>query len=771
MRKIMLLSLLAAVVSLSGAEFRVRGKVTAPDVKNVAVCDGEKFYPVKPDGSFDFTFKYEGTGFVYLDYPSTLKPEGRWSAALKPGDNKINFKLAAQKNLPETFTFVHGSDVQYNFKSKRGELMNDMYEISLAMKNANAQFIVFPGDMTEFGEVDQLAILKKEIDRGKFTYFPYFGGHDRLKSKPSFKNFTECFGAPYFGWHFGGIYFFSPVSEYQSLPERYARDRQVRWMKNALDRLAPGTPVLVNTHQPWYIFDLVENYAKAGKIKLLGFLGGHTHYHNLYEYKGYPVLCVSPLRSHDTGTFTKTLRLVTINPQGIVSTETRLLNQVRRVEPTLYNGDQLLVRIADYSDSPRKVTVTVNGKSIELKRQNQFVWGGVLPEKVTDAKGVQAVVTVQLSRIKFNKTVKLVNVPKLKWCAVLPDFQRSYPQAVVQGDMVIAGIEHGELPVGKNGGVVAFDRNTGKQLWRFNCPDVAVTVAADAKTVRALDINGVLYTLDIRNGKLIRSVTIPRRTSMYTRTHAGVKIAEGKVLVSMTHDSRAYIYCLDAETDKFAWKNPIPLNSAWNAVNFTVKDGKLYYNGASCNGCANIADGSIVWQRRDARKTSIGSHFFEGDDVYFYLRGILLKLNAKTGKPVWSDPKIPGSASTIGGVCVKFGKVLAVSTNGLVVNDAKTGKRLYRYNLQPLDEARGIGFQFLANTAAPMLWNDKVLLLGDNGTVFDATAYLRTAGPGKGVMPPKKIFETGFSFKGTPVIAGDMAYFIGYDGIVYALAY
>ncbi|MBQ9089201.1 MAG: PQQ-binding-like beta-propeller repeat protein [Lentisphaeria bacterium] len=771
MKKLLLLSAMAALFTLSGAEFRVRGKVTAPDVKSVAVCDGEKFYPVNKDGSFDFTFCYEGTGFVYLDHPSSLKPEGRWATALKPGENNVNFKLTAQNDVPETFTFVHGSDVQYNFKVKRGELMNDMYEISQVMKNANARFIVFPGDMTEFGEVDQLAILKQEIDNGKFRYFPYFGGHDRLKSKPSYKNFTECFGAPYFGWHFGGIYFFSPVSEYQSLPERYARDRQVRWMKNALSRLAPGTPVLVNTHQPWYIFDLVESFAKAGKIKLLGFLGGHTHYHNLYEYKGYPVLCVAPLRSHDSGSFTKRLRLVTINPQGIVSTETRLLNQVRRVEPTLYNGNQLLVRVADYSDEPRKVSVAVNNKTIELKKLNQLVWGGVLPEKITDPKGVTAVVSVELARIKFNKTVKLVNVPELKWCAVLPDFQRSYPQAAVQGNMVFAGIEHGELPVGKNGGVVAFDRKSGKQLWRFNCPDVAVAVAADAKTVRAFDINGVLYTLDIRNGKLLRSVTIPRRTSMYTRTHAGVKLAEGKVFVSLTHDSRAYIYCLDAQTDKFAWKKPLSLNSAWNAVNFTIKDGKLYYNGASCNGCVNIADGSHVWLRRDASKTSQGNHFFEGENVYFYLRATLLKLNAKTGKPVWRDPKVPGSSTTIGGVCVKDGKVLAVSTNGLVVDDAKTGKRIYRYNLQPLEESRGIGFQFLANTAAPMIWKNKILLLGDNGAVYDAADYLRTAGIPKGVIPPKKIFETGFAFKGTPVIDGDMAFFIGFDGVVYALEY
>jgi len=33
------------------------------------------------------------------------------------------------------------------------------------------------------------------------------------------------------------------------------------------------------------------------------------------------------------------------------------------------------------------------------------------------------------------------------------------------------------------------------------------------------------------------------------------------------------------------------------------------------------------------------------------------------------------------------------------------------------------------------------------------------------------IFETGFAFKGDPVIDGDLACFIGFDGVLYALKY
>ena len=758
----------AAVFAAAGAEFRVKGKVSAPDMKSVAVCDGEKFYPVAPDGSFDFTFNYEGTGFVYLDYPSTLKPQGKWSAALKPGENQVDFTLVKQEDVPETFTFVHGSDVQYNFQKKRAELTNDMAEIAAIIKDTGAKFITFPGDLTEFGDPEQLAILKEEIEKKQMNYFAFFGGHDRLHSKPSFKNFTGCFGAPYFGWHFGGIYFFSPVSEYNSLPEHYARTRQINWINNALSRLAPGTPVLVITHQPWYVFDQIEKFAADGRIRLLGFLGAHTHYQNLYEYKGYPVLNVSALRAHDSGSFTKRLRLVTINKLGITATETRLLNQTKRVEPTLYNGDKLLLRVADFAGKVQDVNALVNGKNIKFEQKNQLVWSAVLPEKITGKASV--LVTVKSSAGSWQKNITLQNISKLAWCAVLPAFQRQYPEAVIRGGKVIAGFESSELPVGK-GGVIAYDRITGEKLWQYTGADIISGVAADDQTVRAVDINTNLLTLDINTGKLLRKTAL-KRGSSYTRTHASVELADGKVLVAFTSDGKCNLHCFDAQNDAPAWNKPLVLGAAWNAVNYTVRDGVIYYAGDNCNGAARLADGTDIWRRRDARKSSAGAPLVSGGYVYFYLRATLLKLKAKTGELVWKD-SVPGSSTTIGGVCVKDGRVLAVSTNALIVDNDADGKRIYRRNLQPLHRSRGIKFQFLANTVEPVVWQDKVLVLGDDGAVYDMAGHMAKCNSKLDAdrNKPDMIFETGFAFKGDPAIDGDLACFIGFDGVLYALRY
>ena len=249
-------------------------------------------------------------------------------------------------------------------------------------------------------------------------------------------------------------------------------------------------------------------------------------------------------------------------------------------------------------------------------------------------------------------------------------------------------------------------------------------------------------------------------------------IADGKVLLAYTADGKCALYCFDAATDQPVWAKPIALGSAWNAVNFTVKDGVIYYTGDGCNGAARLADGKDIWRRHDARKSSAGAPMIAGEYVYFYLRASLLKLNAKTGAIIWKDG-VPGSSSTIGGVCVKDGRVLAVSTNALIVDNDADGKRIYRRNLQPLHRARGIKYQFLANTAEPRVWQDKVLVLGDDGAVYDLAPHMKKCQNKQDAdrNKPDMIFETGFAFKGDPAIDGDLACFIGFDGVLYALKY
>ena len=758
MKKFITLVFAVAIFSLFGADYRVKGKVEAPSLAGVAVCDGENFHAVGADGSFDFSLNTDCGAFVYLDFPGNLKAEGHWEKALKPGENVINFKLVERESVPETFTFVHGSDVQYDFKKKNQELVNDMAEIARIIKEHDAKFITFPGDLTEFGDAEQLQILRGEFDKNKFNFYALFGGHDRYRSKPSIQFFANYIMAPYYGWHFGGIYFFAPLSEYASMPEKSERIRQVNWINNALNRLAPGTPVMVITHQPWYVFDQIKSFEKKGHIKLLGFLGAHTHYHNLYNYQGTDVLCIAPLRSHDTGTFTKRLRLVTVNPKGIVNTSTRLLNQKERVEATLVNGKNLYARIVDAVEDPVSVTAKFGSEIVEITKLNQFVWQGILPQEIPNGIARKITFTVKTNDKTWAKSVVVRNVKNLKWCTVLPEFLRNYPQATYSDGKLFIGIESGELPAGR-GGVIALDAESGKELWRYSGDDVAMRVAADKEVVKALTINAKLLTLDANTGKLLREKQLPV-ISHFLRTEGQVVMADGKILVLLCNRG-GRIYCLDARTDEFVWQKPAEIGHAWSSVNFSVADGKVFFSGAGMIGAINLNDGKDIW-RHSIRgiKASAAKPLYDNGAVYFVLRALLHKYDANTGKLLWESKGFPGSMRTIGGGLVDNGKFVTTSTNALIVTDAATGKRISRYNLSPLPSSSGIKYQHLANTAEPVKVNGTIYIFGDDGGVY-------TFDPATG--RPKAIFKTGFAFKGHPTVSGDMIYFVGFDGIVYAM--
>ena len=102
MKKILLFLLLSALpLLLSGASNRtvsVKGKVSGAWHPELAVCNGEKFFPVKKDGTFSFTYQQpEGTPFIYLAIPDQFQPGGQWKSIVQYGTNTVSFKISPRK--------------------------------------------------------------------------------------------------------------------------------------------------------------------------------------------------------------------------------------------------------------------------------------------------------------------------------------------------------------------------------------------------------------------------------------------------------------------------------------------------------------------------------------------------------------------------------------------------------------------------------------------------------------------------------------------------
>jgi outer membrane protein assembly factor BamB len=741
------------------AEYRVDCKVTTPDTRNVMLCDGERFYPVAADGSCKLEVSTGCEPFVYLRFPHDLRADGNTSIALKPGDNQIAFTLEKRSSVPEKFTFIHGSDIQYDFLTKGAELANDMAEIRDVIKEYNCAFITFPGDMTEFGETPQLEKLKLEMDRAGFPRHVIWGGHDGLKSKPKLKNFTECFGAPYYSWNYGGIHFMAPLSEFRLvIPEE--RDRQFKWIENNLKLLPPDTPVMVVTHDPPYLAEFIEKHIRRNKLRLLGYLGAHYHYDNIFHSGGILSIYNNPLRFHDAGTFTKKLRLIECSAKdGILSTRSRYLNQRQRVHAFQSGDRNLAAFVYDTVYDPQQVIcVDAKGVKTELKRSGDFIWTAGIPAATPPLK-----FEAKAGTNGWSKTITPAQAPELLWTHVTGNTFFHYPKPSVHGDKLFIGLSADNLD-SVSGGVLCLDRLTGKQLWRtLSGTNVAGGAVSDGTSVYALTNDGELLVLDARDGKLLRRHFLPgvetAPPSSWRQAQAPMLLADGKLLIHYFYNGGGYLHCIDPSNGKSIWKKPASFGPGNVAHGFTAANGKIYFSGTGCYGALNQNDGFDAWRTNENVKSSAATPLVTDDAVYYYLRASVRKVDPATGKIIWKQ-SVPGSVNSIGGLTLADSKLIAFSSNAIVGLDAETGKNLYRVNLQPLPPAAGIKFQFLANTAAPVTVNGHVIAAADNGGIYRID-------PATG--SPAEIISSGSAFKGSPATVEDMVYFVSFEGIVYAL--
>lgn len=79
------IAMLLFLLSGWAAEYHVTCRITAPDLKKVMICDGERFHRVGSDGICEFTLNTECEPFLYLYFPDEMEADGAFTKALKPG--------------------------------------------------------------------------------------------------------------------------------------------------------------------------------------------------------------------------------------------------------------------------------------------------------------------------------------------------------------------------------------------------------------------------------------------------------------------------------------------------------------------------------------------------------------------------------------------------------------------------------------------------------------------------------------------------------------
>lgn len=301
-------------------------------------------------------------------------------------------------------------------------------------------------------------------------------------------------------------------------------------------------------------------------------------------------------------------------------------------------------------------------------------------------------------------------------------------------------------------GIIAYDRQRGTQLWRFdteNGVEGGAQVAGDKVYFGSSD--GEFYCLDAADGKVVW--TYPVRAE----TLAPPTVEDGVVYFQNGAD---VVYALDAATGKQLWGYNRQVSGSLSIRSTTrpVVSGETIYAGFSDGFVVALKkrDGGLVWERKigkGARSRDVDSTpvIDQGSVYVASYDGTLVSLNAETGEVNWSVEEGAYVPVTVGQGAFSDRLYYATANGTILFLDKRSGKVLSEISLK----GKGIATQ-------PTLYKS-YLIYGES----EGAMVVADADSGKTVGR----FEPGYGLVSRPVVfeASQEAYFISNAANLYAL--
>ena len=625
-------------------------------IADVVVSNGKEV--VKTDADGKFSFKEKGYWITVCTPDKFIPTTAVWQPA---GTVNASFGFRQDEAYDKGAAFVHGSDIQFPVARKRGILRNVIKTMSSAAKKHNTNMVICPGDLTPYGDFQDLNAVREEFAKSGLQFYPVFGGHDASKN-PDMSNYRKNFGPLWYSWNFRGVHFIAFVSENflskTMLPEQY------KWFKDDLSMIPADMPIVLATHAPGQASRYIRECLGKREPDLV--LRGHYHNWNIRKAGKTHVICSAPWREGDNGAQTVRVRMVYCK-NGKWQSATEFVH-------------------------PMKETV--------LKLENAQI-------KTQKSGG-------NVSDITLNKLVPV-------WSSKIGGFQDYYGASVISDGKVFCRVSDNNIGA-ENAGIAALDSANGKVLWKTLLgDDVAATPAVDEKFVYAVTCSGNVAALDKADGKVIwrtaaksdfgnlNNQTMGRYG--WRLTTAPVVCADGKVFCQSNFTIRA----LDAATGKELW-------SVFRDSGYSPASGLLYHNGklyasvlkqilvidpATGKNIAALDKGKLkMLPAASDRGVALPTVF--GNAIYF--PGQTLRKFDLNAKELWAV-RLSGARYAVSPAVENGGIVFNAHNDSFNAYDAATGKLLWS------NKTKSTLGEVMKNTSAPVVFSDKVVYAPDNGTL------------------------------------------------------
>ncbi|MDD7456428.1 MAG: PQQ-binding-like beta-propeller repeat protein [Bacteroidales bacterium] len=468
--------------------------------------------------------------------------------------------------------FAFLTDLHYSEGSKS---ITDLRQCIKEVNNLEGlDFVLFGGDLTDFGSDEEIAAVKSILDSLKYKYYVVAGNHDAKWSESGCNTFKKVFGYENFefehkGWRFIGC---NCGPDMRMAPALIPRE-SMEWLRS----LKPGTKTIFINHYPQDT-SVLNYFEVTSELKRIGtrfVIGGHWHRNVVMNYAGLPgILGRSSLSAGKAPGY----NLITIDDDHVKVSEMRVFGDMHvQLEPWY---QAYLKPVAD------TVTYDANGLPSNYPWMRYDVNDGSVQEawKIQEKANIASGFAVN-DKYAFYATesgmVKCVSLKdgKQKWAKRFPGKIFSTP--ALDGKILAFGCADGKIyalnakngrlkwkheakksvlgsPVIRNGIVYigssdgvfrALNVKNGKSVWEYAGVDgfVECKPFVDGQQVVFGTWANKLYSLDPSTGSLQWVWRCAKPSRMYSPAAVWPVKAEGKIFIAVP-DRRLYV--IDASSGK-----------------------------------------------------------------------------------------------------------------------------------------------------------------------------------------------------------------------------
>ncbi len=527
----------------------------------------------------------------------------------------LSFAIAqTNEKAPLKFAFLADLHVV-----EEGPSINDLLKcIEDINNNPDIKFVILAGDITEFGNDEEIYFAKKLIDKLNKPYYIIAGNHDSKWSESGCNTFVEAFGYEMFEFEAAGIKFIGCNSgpNMRMMPALVPRESMV-WLDSISKAIEPTQPVIFVNHFP--MDTSVLNYTRVlDKLKEMNtqlIMGGHWHQNRAMVYQGLPGMLGRSTQKK--GKLGAGYNIVTIDGSTITFSE----------------------RIAYIEEGENK------GKSTTLTPWHTLRMSNGVPYN---------------TKIDYPKPDFSVNekYPQIKTLWEKLDNSDIGTGATLYKDYVIY--------TNTSGWIYALNSTDGKEIWSYKTSGKVFSTPAVANDIVTLgSTDGYIYALNVKDGSLIWRYKCDKSVL------GSPTIFKGVVYIGAS--DRAF-RAINLKTGKLVWENR-DIRGFIEAKAYVDKDQVVIGDWANTLYSFDTKTGELQWEwkNRGSRMLSPAAVWpvkADGKILFVTPQRLNYAVDAKTGEELWCNK---GGRESIGLSPDKSQYYIKVMSKVLTSYSTKTG--------------------------------------------------------------------------------------------------